>query len=182
MKLKHPADKTVPGVWHAIYPRQSSLHHALTAKGRHFFLWRARAISKDRQKHQRAKGIDTSYACHGFTVGSYRLKGGPYTPYGDGIDLLLEDEFHSIDSSELQNNDVVVWRDEDGDISHSARITWLYRQADGSLSLKTRLITKNGAGVLNHHMRLATLILKYGPDISFYRENEKPSSTAKRLS
>ena len=173
MKIeKHGPGCEKDAVWPYRQPKNIRLYQAKTNLNNHFFVWKAEPVSPEVHQKQLLKGLDTQYACHGFTMGSYKLFGGPYTPYGDGIDVLLADEFTLISIHDLSIGDVVTWRDEDGDVSHTARVSEIYRDKEGTLLDSTRLATKNGAGVLRESMRLSTLKLKYGLSIEFYREKE----------
>jgi hypothetical protein len=173
MKIeKHKLSVLKTSIWRDLQPPNIRLFPARTSLNHRFFVWKAEPISHARHHKQLLKGLDTRYACHGFTVGSYKLLGGPYTPYGDGIDVLLNDEFTPISIQDLSVGDVITWRDEEGDISHTARVSELYRDKEGALLDTTRLATKNGAGILREHMRLSTLKLKYGSAIEFYREKD----------
>lgn len=173
MKIKkHKQSSLEVSIWPDLLPENIRLFQAKTTLNHPFFVWKAEPVSHERHQKQLSKGLDTRYACHGFTVGTYKLFGGPYTPYGDGIDVLLNDEFIPISIQNLSVDDVITWRDDDGDISHTARVTEIYRDNEGTLLDKTRLATKNGAGVLRDNMRLSTLKLKYGSSIEFYREKD----------
>jgi hypothetical protein len=173
MKIEeHKQSNIKAGMWPNMQPSNIRLFQAKTNLNNHFFVWKAEPVSQEIHQKQLSKGLDTRYACHGFTVGSYKLRGGPYTPYGDGIDVVLEDEFTPISTHDLTVGDVITWRDQDGDISHTARISEVYRDKEGRLLDNTRLATKNGAGILRENMRLSTLKLKYGSLIEFYREKD----------
>ncbi len=167
---KEDKGKVVTSTWPFFKPQKQTLYGATTDRGREFKVWKANPIAYADSKKQLNKGIDTRYACYGFAVGSYKLQGGPYTPYASGIDLILEDEFEAISLPDLREDDLIIWRDEECDICHAAKVSKVYRNNKGELLDKTRLATKNGAGVLRDHMRLATLIIKYGNEMSFYRE------------
>ena len=174
MKLCKDKERiVVPSIWETIEPRQHTLHQATTRKGNPCWLWKPIPISQETQRRQLYKGLDTRYSCHGFTIGSHQLPGGPYSPYGDGIDIVLQDEFHNISVEDLTVNDVIVWRDEDGDISHTARITEIYKDEHHQLLDKTRLATKNGAGVQHQTMRLSTLKSYYGQCMTYHRDGSR---------
>ena len=117
--IKSDKNKVTQSVWSTFEPKTQTLYKAKTRLGNSFLMWKANPISPEDHKNQLTKGLDTRYACHGFTVGSYKLASGPFTPYGDGIDILLANEFHTISVQELSIKDVIVWHDEDGDISHT---------------------------------------------------------------
>jgi hypothetical protein len=173
MKIYKPNEtKVTQSMWQELQPSTNTLYRAKTRMGNSFWMWKSNTTHKQIHKRQLARGIDTQYACHGLTVGSHELPGGPYTPYANGIDILLDDEFHTITAEEVAINDVITWRDEDGDISHTARITQIYKDDNKNLSDKTRLATKNGAGVLHENMGLGTLKRYYGEWIEFYRDGK----------
>lgn len=164
-------------IWPYIHAAPLKLYQGQTKQGHSVVFWKAPAVSAKEKFQLAKKGFDPSYACHGFTVGSHKLAGGPYTPYANGIDIILADEYRFVSSSELIEGDLLCWRDEDGDISHTARVVKIYRDTSGDLQDTTRLATKNGGCVLREFMRLSTLKIKYGSDISFYRELSEPEPT-----
>lgn len=169
--VKSRAHKTVPSIWSHLEPRSNVLFEAETNKGNRFYMWKSQQVSGKLKDSQRAKGINTQYACHGYTVGSHALEGGPFTPYANGIDIVLDDEFSVIHEADLRIGDVIAWHDEDGLISHTARIQEIYWGDEQHLADTTRVSTKNGAHVFRERSRLATVKIKYGDSLSFYRES-----------
>lgn len=174
----------IPTIWPKRYPKYQKLYCSKTQKGQPIFFWKACSIDDETKKKQLKMGIDTSYACHGLTIGSHNYPGGPYTPYGSAIDKILNDEFKPISLSQLQVNDVIAWKDEDGFISHTARISELKQNHKKVLLDNTRLLTKNGCHTMRKNARLATLKQRYGNDISFFRDNKssKEPTSLKNLS
>lgn len=165
-----------PSVWSHLKPHSHSVYKATTSAGTSILFWKAGPLSPTSKKKQKQQGIDTSYACHGATIGSDKWPQGPLTPYGNCIDTLLHEYFTPLDESKLLPGDVVAWRDEDGDISHTARLRYIYRDEQGLLG-KTRLSSKNGAMVFRELVRLETLNRVYGTDTIYFREKVSINET-----
>ena len=104
-------NKRVPAIWQKSEPKHRRLYRAKTKRGTPILFWKACPIAASSEKKQLKRGIDSRYACHGLTVGSYDYPGGPFTPYGNTIDLILKDEYKPIKVSQLKENDVLVTKD-----------------------------------------------------------------------
>lgn len=170
MKIDKDSQSERASDWSGMQPRREAVYLGQTRKGRSLRFWKPHPIARETERKQLDRGIDPRYACHGFTVGTHLHPNGPFTPFGDSIDKILVDEFTPIREAKLKPGDVVVWQDEDGLISHTARITYLKLSPVGRLLPSTRLASKNGAMVFRERFRLETLLSRYGNNLSFYRE------------
>jgi hypothetical protein len=71
MKLiKSDKHKVTQSVWPTFHPKTHTLYKAKTRFGSGFLMWKANPVSQEAHNKQLARGLNTKYACHGFTVGS----------------------------------------------------------------------------------------------------------------
>ena len=80
--IKSDKHKVTQSVWSTFEPKTQTLYKAETRLGNSFLMWKPNQVASESHKKQLSKGINTEFACHSFTVGSYKLPGGPFTPYG----------------------------------------------------------------------------------------------------
>jgi hypothetical protein len=73
------------------------------------------------------RGIDISYNCHGLTFANRRT----CIADPDGLEILLSDDgYRPIGLSEVKPGDIVIYRDEGGDIAHSGIVLAIERAGE----------------------------------------------------
>ncbi len=86
------------------------------------------------------------YFCHGLTFDGKAAPGGPISPFGEHVPIILRRYFELVPEGEARAGDILVWRGLDADdIQHSAVLTAPVLVAGKAyLDYSTRLQTKNG--------------------------------------
>ena len=97
-------EKNIPSIWPSLAPKTCTLYQTQTLIGTPISFWKANPAPDNTLKKQSKQGFDSQYACHGATIGSDQWDHGPFTPYGDSIDIILKEYFTPVKQKDLKQH------------------------------------------------------------------------------
>lgn len=93
---------------------------------------------------------NATYWCHGFTFGGSVAKGGPYSIWGQDVPTVLTDDgWKQTQSCMAANADIMVFRDANGNVTHSGVIRQVESNAGVVDEAKSTVESKWGSGSHN---------------------------------